>query len=175
MEQTTLSRNSFYVYFGNRYDLLIDVVEPLGCKFEEAHAAFLDGGGDLLANGRDAMLQVARIFAEDGALIAALREAGPYDERAGQYWEAITAPELLIAAFAEKIRAEIEAGAMVELDPEGTARALLSMNIQCFLQQLVGDADADVESLTEVLLTIWARTLLRDPDSAMRSTNHRHP
>lgn len=173
MKHTTLKRNSFYAYFGNRYDLLIDVVEPVGHKFDQAHAIFLEGGADLLASGHEAMLRVARIFAEDGALISALREASPYDARAKQYWEAITQPEPLIAGFAAKIREETRAGTMVELDPEGTSRALLAMNIQCFLHQLAGGEDADVEHLAEVLLTIWTRTLLRDPGSAQLSASER--
>ncbi len=40
----------------------------------------------------------------------------------------------------------------------------VGMDVYCCLEQLVGNPNADPEGLTDVLLTIWARTLLvRDP------------
>lgn len=160
MQRTTLSRNAFYAYFADRYELLAKVVEPLGPKFDEAHDVFLEGTGDLLVDGREALLRVARIFAEDGHLLSALQEASAYDANARTSWQSINEPQLVIEAFAGKIREETEAGEMVAIDPEETARALVGMDIHYFLHRVVGNPDVDVESLTDVLLTIWARTLL---------------
>lgn len=166
MRRTTLSRNSFYFYFRDRYELLASLVDPLGQKFDEAHAVFLNGTGDLLTDGREALVRVARIFAEDGALISALREASAYDPEARSSWQAINEPQLLIDGFAGKIREEIDAGRIIDLDAQETARALLGMNIHYFLHNVVGRPDIDVDHLTDVLLRIWSRTLLlSDPDA----------
>lgn len=148
------------------YKLLARLVEPLEQKFDDAHAAFLEGTGDLLVDGREALLRVARIFAADGGLIAALQQASAYDAEARRDWESINQPKLVTEAFAAKIRAEIETGNMVELDPEETARALIGMDIHYFLHEVVGNPSADLERLTDMLLTIWARTLLREPEKS---------
>jgi AcrR family transcriptional regulator len=162
MRQTTLSRNSFYAYFPDRYALLTRLFEPVAAKLHEAHALFLQGAGDLLSDGREAMLRVASIFAEDGALFRAVYEASAYDADAHRLWRELNDP--VVEDFAGKIREEIRAGNMVEVEPEATARALLAMDIHCFLDQLVDDPRADIERLVDVLVTVWARTLLvREP------------
>ena len=43
MRRTTLSRKSFYVYFPDRFALLVGLFEPLGERFAVAHATFIEG------------------------------------------------------------------------------------------------------------------------------------
>src|SRR5437879_3139831 len=52
MRETTLSRNAFYVYFADRYELLARVMKPILDRLDEANALFLEGSGDLLETGR---------------------------------------------------------------------------------------------------------------------------
>ena len=152
MRRTTLSRKSFYVYFPDRFALLAGLFEPLGERFGEAHATFLESG-DLIEDGRRAMTAVARLFMEGGWLLRALADARDYDADARRLWDEIHEP--LYASFAEKI-----ARVAPELDAQLTARALLTMDIQLFLDR----PGEDLVALTEGLLRIWSRTLLlRDP------------
>ncbi len=170
MRRTTLSRNSFYAYFSDRYALLVRLFEPIASKFSQAHALSLEGTDDLLSDGRAALARVAAIFAEDGALMRALFEASAHDADAGRVWREMTEP--VVEAFAGKIREEIRAGTMVELDAEATARALVGMNIYSCLEQLADKPNADPEALTDVLLNVWARTLLaRDPLTGVGSAD----
>jgi AcrR family transcriptional regulator len=163
MRRTTLSRKSFYVYFPDRFALLVGLFEPLGERFAQAHGVFLEGGsGDLLEDGRTAMEAVAGLFMQGGWLLRALADARDYDDDARRLWNEIHEP--LYDMFAQKIAEEIEAGRIRPLDPELTARALLTMDIRLFLDTLAEDPEADLVALTPGLLTIWARTLLlRDP------------
>lgn len=152
MRRTTLSRKSFYVYFPDRFALLAGLFEPLGERFGEAHATFLEGT-DLLEDGRAAMEAVARLFMEGGWLLRALADARDYDADARRLWDEIHEP--LYEVFAEKI-----AAVAPDLDADLTARALLTMDIRLFLDR----PGEDLVALTDGLLRIWARTLLlRDP------------
>src|SRR5919197_3583520 len=59
MEQTTLSRKSFYVYFRDRYELLTRLFRPLRRELDEANALFLaQPTGDLVADTRAAFKAV---------------------------------------------------------------------------------------------------------------------
>lgn len=165
MERTTLSRKSFYVYFRDRYGLLTRLFEPLRRELDEANALYLARpGGDLASGSRESLRAVAGFFAgRDGALVRALHEASAYDEEAARVWREFNEP--VIAAFTADARREIAAGRLaggIEVEP--TVRALVGMNLYCFFDQIVGNPDADVDTIAESLFRIWARTfLLADP------------
>jgi TetR/AcrR family transcriptional regulator, ethionamide resistance regulator len=164
MEQTTLSRKSFYVYFRDRYELLTRLFRPLRTELDEANALILEQeADDLVAGTRASLRVVARFFAgENGALVRALHEASAYDEEAARVWREFNEP--VIAAFVEQTRREVRAGRLAEVDVEPTVRALVGMNLYCFFDQIVGNPSADADAIAETLFTIWARTfLLSDP------------
>jgi AcrR family transcriptional regulator len=168
MEETTLSRKSFYVYFRDRYDLLARLFRPLRRELDEANALFLAGPtGDLAADTRASLQAVVRFFAgRNGPLVRALHEASAYDEEAARVWREFNEP--VIAAFTEQNRRDIAAGRLVGgIDVEPTVRALVGMNLHCFFDDVVGNPAVDVEAVAETLLTVWARTfLLADPPPA---------
>jgi AcrR family transcriptional regulator len=152
MRRTTLSRKSFYVYFRDRYDLLTRLVAPIRAELDEANALWLDAD-----SGRDALLRVATILVERGALVRELADAARYDKDAERAWRQFNEP--VVAGVAERIRAGTARGEFSNLDPERTARALVGMNLYAFFDQLVGREDADVEGLVDTLTTLWERAL----------------
>jgi AcrR family transcriptional regulator len=157
MERTTLSRKSFYVYFRDRHELIARLVAPLraelDARIEEAraqHPAYRD-------QARATFNQVARLYTEHGELLRALRESSGHDADAERVWREFTGAP--IAAFADFIRAETEAGRSQGLDPERTARALVTMNLGCFFEQLIGNSRPDAKRLVDTLVEVWVRTL----------------
>lgn len=168
MEQTTLSRKSFYVYFRDRYELLTRLFRPLRRELDEANALFLAGPtGDLVADTRASLKAVVRFFAgRGGPLVRALHEASAYDKEAARVWREFNEP--VIAAITDHNRREVAAGRLAGgIDVEPTVRALVGMNLYCFFDQVVGNPTVDVEAVVGTLLTIWARTfLLSDPPPA---------
>lgn len=152
MERTTLSRKSFYVYFRDRYELITRLVAPLRARGDEA----MDPGLRPVA-----LLEVARMYQQHGVLLRALQEASRHDPEAARAWREFT--EWPIARLAGWIREEIDAGRIEGIDPEGTARALVGMNLYAFFDRLVGDPEADVEALVAQLDRVWERTLWRGP------------
>ncbi len=75
----------------------------------------------------------------------------------GTGWPSFTEPK--IAEAAEWIRAEMAAGRSHGLDADAAGRALITMNLGCFFDQLIGKPDADPEALVETLVEVWGRTI----------------
>src|SRR5947208_15782138 len=75
MDQTTLSRKSFYVYFRDRYDLLTRLFRPLRRELDEVNALFLTRpAGDVSS---PAVFEAVTSFmaGPSGTLVRALHEA----------------------------------------------------------------------------------------------------
>jgi hypothetical protein len=104
---------------------------------------------------------VARVSIEHGELLRALRESSGHDEDAERVWHEFTDPP--IADAAAFIRAETKAGRSHGLDAKATARALITMNLGCFFEQLIGKPSADPTPLVETLVEIWTRTIYSSP------------
>ena len=157
MAATTLSRNSFYVYFRDRYDVLARLVERLRGEADATMADFASPGSPVEA-GREALAAAARLYAEHGELLRALADASSHDAAAAKAWAEFVEPSH--TAVTGRVRKEIATGRIVGIDrPEETVKALIAMNRACFFQELVGKPDADVDGLVDVLYAIWTRAL----------------
>ena len=161
MKGTTLSRKSFYVYFSDRYELLEQLFGDVRRRLDAANRLFL-AGGDLLADGRAAMIAVAEVAREAGAPMRALFEASAHDERAERLWRQFNEPA--VAAFAMKLAQEVEAGRIAPLrDVRGVARALVGMDLFILFDQVIGNESADIAALVDNLTEVWAG-VLRPPE-----------
>ena len=157
MERTTLSRKSFYVYFRDRHDLIARLVAPLRQEIDTRAAEVRAAHEDPRDQLRAVFLEVARVYMRHGELLRALRESSGQDDDAERVWREFTDPPIAeIVAF---IRAEMKAGRARGLDAERTARALITMNLGCFFEQLIGRPRAKPEPLVETLVEIWTRTI----------------
>ena len=75
MRRTELSRPSFYVYFRDRHQLVLRVVEQLGGELFTMSERWLRGSGDQRAVARDALQGIVDVFAEHGPVLRALADA----------------------------------------------------------------------------------------------------
>ena len=157
MDRTTLSRKSFYVYFRDRHELIARLVAPLRAELDARIAEAQAAHDDPRDMGQAAFLVIARFYIEHGELLRALRESSGPDEDAQRVWREFTDPK--IAEAAAWIRAEMEAGRSRGLDPDATARALITMNLGCFFDQLIDNPSADPASLVDTLVEIWGRAI----------------
>ena len=157
MERTTLSRKSFYVYFRDRHELIARLVAPLRAEIDARKAAARAAHDSPREKHRAAFLEIAGVYMEHGSLLRALRESSGQDDDAERVWREFTDPP--IAEAAAMIRAETQAGRSHGLDPDATARALITMNLGCFFEQLIGNPSADPEPLVETLVEVWVRTI----------------
>jgi AcrR family transcriptional regulator len=161
MARTTLSRKSFYVYFRDRHELIARLVAPLREEIDARAAELRASETDPRQLARGLFELVARVYSRHGELLRALRESAGHDADAERAWREFTDPP--IADVALWIRAETAAGRSAGLDPDATARALVTMNLGCFFEQLVGRPEADVDALMDTLVEVWARTIYNVP------------
>ena len=157
MERTTLSRKSFYVYFRDRHELITRLVAPLREEIDAGAAEARVKHRDPRELARALFQEVARVYVEHGELLRALRESAGHDEDAERVWREFTDPP--IAGLAAWIRAETAAGRSQGLDADATARALITMNLGCFFEQLIGKPRARAETLVDTLVEIWLRAI----------------
>jgi AcrR family transcriptional regulator len=161
MATTTLSRNSFYVYFRDRFDLIARLVARLRAQADETMAAFAADSRSRDA-AREALRAAAQLYRDHGELLRALHESAAHDASAASAWAEFAAETETI--MTDRVRADMRAGRIEGIEPEPTVRALVAMNRACFFGQLVGRPDADVDALVDVLHRIWIRALyLTDP------------
>jgi AcrR family transcriptional regulator len=156
MAETTLSRNSFYVYFRDRYDLIGRLVLRLRADADAALDLFAKREGDSASAGRDALVAIARLYGENAPILRELQDAARSNPSAAQAWDEFTrrAYDRVMAPLMEEIRSGREG----DSDPETLVRALLTMTRACFLEH-AGRDEADLDRLVDALARIWQRAL----------------
>ena len=157
MRRTGLSRPSFYVYFRDRHDLVLKVVEHIGGELFAMSERWYEGTGDGRELIRDAIDGVVGVFAAHGPVLRALSDAASDDPRVEAAYLALI--QRFVDATARHIEEEIAAGRVLPLDPVSTATALTWM-MESYLQLKLGRTDdPDVEPIADTLATIWSRVL----------------
>ena len=158
MRRTELSRPSFYVYFRDRNHLVLRVVERLGEQMWAMSENWFGASGPSGPDSfRVALEGVVGVWDRHGPVMHALADAATFDqgvERAhGQLMQSF------MDVIAKHIEGEIEAGRVLPLDAQETARALSLMNDNYLLATLGRTRTATPEKVVETLSTIWTRTL----------------
>ena len=157
MRRTGLSRPSFYVYFRDRHDLVLKVVEHIGGELFAMSERWYEGTGDGPTLVREAIDGVVGVFAEHGPVLRALADAAAEDPRVEAAYTALM--QRFVDATARHIEEEVAAGRILPLDPGQTAVALTWM-MERYLQLRLGRTpDAPVEPIAGALATIWSRVL----------------
>ena len=161
MRRTGLSRPSFYVYFRDRHDLVLKLVEQIGGELFAMSERWYAGTGAGPALVREAIDGVVGVFAEHGPALRALADAAAEDPRVEAAYVAIL--ERFVDATARHIEEEVAAGRVLPLDPVPTATALTWM-MERYLQLQIGRTPgAAVEPVADTLTTIWSRVLYGTP------------
>lgn len=169
MKRTTLKRSSFYMYFKDRNDLIINLIESITEEMFAAADRWLTGSEDPIADIRSALEGVANVYKTHGPVLIAIVEASHHDdevERAYR-WGLL---ERFIQAVAKRLRAEIRAGRTDLKRPEATAQALLLMNERYLAETLGRSPGQRVGPVVQTLQQIWVRTIYgaNAPPSAAR-------
>lgn len=159
MATTTLRRPSFYVYFADRGELMVGLLERVesqmfqgaGPWFKLSATASREDAIEALGRG---IRQVTEVFAEHGALIAAIGEAAVMDESVERAYRGGTV-QILIDATRTRMEAEVAAGRAEIENPAELANALVLMN-ESYSREGLGRAHRKpVDEISEALIRIW--------------------
>ena len=157
MRRTGLSRPSFYVYFSDRHQLVLKVVEHLGSELFTMSDRWLRGSGEGPEIAREALDGIVAVYAEHGPVMRALADAAADDRGVEQAYTALV--QSFIDATARHIDAEIAAGRVLPLDARETAKALVWM-MERYLNLSLGREPATPRAaVADTLATIWTRVL----------------
>jgi TetR/AcrR family transcriptional regulator, ethionamide resistance regulator len=157
MRRTGLSRPSFYVYFRDRHDLVLKVVEHIGGELFAMSERWYGGKGDGPAMVREAIDGVVGVFAAHGPVLRALADAATDDQRVEAAYLALL--QRFVDATSRHIEQEVAAGRVLPLDPVPTATALTWMMERYLQLQLGRTPDGPVHRVADTLTTIWSRVL----------------
>jgi AcrR family transcriptional regulator len=164
MGRTTLSRPSFYVYFRDRHQLAVRLVEGIGGELFEMSERWLVGAGDPRDDVRAALVGIGAVYAEHGLVLSAIADAAGHDSDVESTYRTLI--ERFVDASAVRIERDIASGRTELRDPRETARALVWMS-ERYLNEALGRLPrAPVEVVVETLWTVWVRTLYRSEPTA---------
>jgi AcrR family transcriptional regulator len=157
MRRTDLSRPSFYVYFTDRHQLVLKVVEHLGAELLEMSDRWLRGTGAGPDKARDALDGIVAVYVEHGPVMRALADAAADDRGVDQAYGALV--QSFVDATARHIEEEIADGRVLPVDPGETAKALVWMMERYLTLSLGRDPTTPDETVAHTLATIWTRVL----------------
>jgi AcrR family transcriptional regulator len=157
MRRTDLSRPSFYVYFSDRHQLVLRVVEHLGTELFTMSERWYRGEGDGRELAHEAAEGIVEVFAEHGPVLRALGDAAADDPDVEAAYDSIV--QSFVAATARHIEREIARGQMLPLDSRETAKALVWMMERYLSLSLGREPITSPGTVLETLSTIWCRAL----------------
>jgi AcrR family transcriptional regulator len=157
MARTTLSRPSFYVYFRDRHQLAVRLVEGIGGELFEMSDRWLQGSGDPLEDIRAALRGVGEVFERHGLVLHAIADAAGHDPEVEEVYYGLI--RRFVTATEARIARDTEQGAVSDLEPLPTAGALVWMTERYMLQTLGRLPQEPYEEVADTLWAIWVRTL----------------
>jgi AcrR family transcriptional regulator len=155
MRRTELSRPSFYVYFRDRHQLVLRVVEHLGKELFSMSRRWLRGSGPAAA--RRALEGVVSVFAEHGPVLRALADAAVDDPAVEEAYGDLV--EGFVDATTHFIEDEMAAGRALPVEPRETAKALVWMMERYLNLSLGRQPHTPRQTVTDTLANIWTRVL----------------
>jgi len=159
MERTGLSRPSFYVYFRDRHDLVLQVVQRLDLELAAGAERWLGGSEDPMADALAAARGVVAVFAEHGPVFRAIADAAAYDDRVEQAYRGMI--QGFIDAVAVQLRRDRRRRRLLPLDIDQASHALVWM-IERYLTDVYGHGgEPDTDAVIDTVFEIFTRAVYR--------------
>ena len=156
-----VARSAFYVYFGDKEELLLGALEDLIASHQNRLGRCWQQGDDPRRDIERGIYGMARIYAGNSALLALAGEAATYDEEVRELWSTVL--ETTTEGTREEIERLQKAGSVNEsLDPEALAEGLVLMTERSFQVHLAQGED-DPNEVASSLTRVWWATLFGPP------------
>ncbi len=165
MRDLGMTRTAFYRYFDDLGALVQVLLAEITLPLEHSLARLARGTGSSSSEAfREALTDVARVFAEHGRVLSATVAAASYDEAIDEVVQGLRERFARMAARGLGERASASGVALA--DPLETARAMNAMNESYLLHAFGGRRPLSVERAVEALWPPWRELLRLDLDHA---------
>jgi AcrR family transcriptional regulator len=157
MRRTGLSRPSFYVYFKDRHELVLRIVEQVQGEILKSANRWYDsvgGGPDVL---REALAGTVSVYESHAAVMRALADAAVDDPRVEQAYGALV--DGFVDITARHVEQEVAAGLIPPIDPREAAKALIWMTERYLYHSFGPTHRTSTGRVHETLAALWNRSL----------------
>lgn len=152
-----ISRTAFYFYFRDKRELLTRLTADVAELLYQQAEIWFSGQGDPEAEIREALTNIAALYAKHGVLLRAIVEVSTYDDEVAQAWHGLLGR--FIDATRVRIEAERAANRSVADHPHATAFALCWMTEHTMYQHSVEGQPFATDEMVEALVGIWLRSV----------------
>lgn len=162
-----VARSAFYVYFGDKEELLLGALEDLIASHQNRLGRCWKQGDDPRRDIERGIYGMARVYADSSELLGLAVEAATYDEEVRELWTTV------LETVTEGTREEIErlqgTGAVNDsLDPEALAEGLVLMTERSF-QIHLAQGESDPGEVASSLTRVWWAALFGPPSQPAAS------
>lgn len=148
-----VSRSAFYVYFGDKEELLLGALEDLFADHRDRLGSCWSESDDPRRALEKGLYGLARTFSENSELLGLAFETATYDEEVRELWMAML--DSVTESTADRIRALQRQGEISpQLDPEALAEGLVLMSERTF-QVNLADGDLGPEVTAAAVTKVW--------------------
>ena len=156
-----VARSAFYVYFGDKEELLLGALEDLIASHQSRLGRCWQQGDDPRRDIERGIYGTARIYADSSGLLALAGEAATYDEEVRELWSTVL--ETVIEGTREQIETLQEEGSVDGLlDPDALAEGLVLMTERSF-QVHLAQSESDPDEVASRLTRVWWAALFGSP------------
>jgi enamine deaminase RidA (YjgF/YER057c/UK114 family) len=106
---------------------------------------------------RQALTNIAALYAEHGVLLRAIVEVSTYDDEVARFWRGMLGR--FVDASRRRIEAEQEVGLSVARHAQATAFALCWMTERTMYQHLVQSGPMTADEMVDALVGIWLHSV----------------
>lgn len=154
-----VSRSAFYVYFGDKEELLLGALEDLIASHQNRLGNCWPSDGDPRRGIEKAIYDISRVYADNSELLALAHETATYDDEVRELWSALL--ETITDGTIEQIRTRQREGAIAgSLDAVALANGLVLMTERS-LQVNLGQDERGAESVAAELTKVWWAALFQ--------------
>ena len=155
MRRTGLSRPSFYVYFKDRHELVLRLVQHLFDEILVVANTWLqasEAGPQML---REAWVGIVDVYGQHSAVLRALADAAVDDPDVEQAYGQLV--HGFVEATATHLQREIDAGNAPDADAEEVAKAIVWMAERYLYHSFAPHATTPPETVVETMSTVIVR------------------
>ena len=148
-----VSRSAFYVYFGDKEELLLGALEDLIASHQNRLGNCWTSGGDPRRGVEKAIYDISRVYADNSELLGLAFETATYDEEVRELWSVLL--ETITDGTRTEIRNRQREGAVDQsLDADALASGLVLMTERSF-QVNLGQDDRSADSVAAEVTKVW--------------------